>query len=133
MGTVLIVDDNDKYAFQLISYFNQKNISTQRAVNAAQGYEMFSSFPYSTIISDITMETQISGLKMVRSIFKSGYKGEIIIATTGFDVRGVMFLGRFLLPIYAGVGWMIPKVPLKRGEVLFYPTTLGNHRNPQFV
>ncbi len=133
MGTVLVVDDNDKYASHLINYFNQKNIPTQRAVNAAEGYEMFTSASYSAIISDITMETQISGLKMVRSIFTSGYKGEIIIATTGFDVRGVMFIGKFLLPIYAGVGWMIPKVPLKRGEVLFYPTTLGNQRNPQFA
>jgi CheY-like chemotaxis protein len=133
MGTVLIVDDNDRYASHLINYFNQKNIPTQRAVNAVQGFEMFSSFAYATIISDVTMETQISGLKMVRSIFKSGYKGEIIIATTGFDVKGVMFIGRLLLPIYAGVGWMIPKVPLKRGEVLFYPTTLGNQKLPQFI
>jgi len=74
------------------------------------------------------METQTSGLFLVRKIFKSGYKGNIIIATTGFDFPGVMFFSKYILPFFAGVGWMIPKVPLKRGEVIFFPTQLVNNK-----
>ncbi len=130
MQSVLIVDDNDRYANNLKLYFEKLNINSERAINAKEGYDLFLLKEYTAIISDITMETQISGLLLVRKIYKSGYKGKIIIATTGFDVSGVMFFSQFILPIYAGVGWMIPKVPLKKGEVLFYPTKLTNSVNP---
>jgi len=130
METVLIVDDNDRYANNLKSYLDKRNIPSERAINASQGYEMFLASQYTTIISDITMETQTSGLVFIRKIFKIGFKGKIIIATTGFDVWGVMFLGKYLLPYFGGVGWMIPKVPLKKGEVLFYPTILTKSIDP---
>jgi hypothetical protein len=121
---VLIVDDNDRYANNLKTFFDAKKIETDRALNAKEGWEMFQKKTYHTVISDITMETQTSGLFLIRDIFKSGFKGNIIIATTGFDFPGVMFVGKFLLPKFGGVGWMVPKVPLKRGEVVFIPTNL---------
>ena len=130
MQSVLIVDDNDRYANNLKLYFDKINIPSERAFNAKEGFEIFLSKDFTAVVSDITMESQISGLLMVRKIYKSGYKGKIIIATTGFDVRGVMLFSQFLLPVYAGVGWMIPKVPLKKGEVLFYPTRLTTSINP---
>jgi two-component SAPR family response regulator len=130
METVLIVDDNDRYANNLKTYLDKRNIASERAITASQGYEMFLASQYTTIISDITMETQTSGLVFIRKIFKIGFKGKIIIATTGFDVWGVMFLGKYLLPYFGGVGWMIPKVPLKKGEVLFYPTILTKSIDP---
>jgi hypothetical protein len=130
METVLVVDDNDRYATNLKIYLDNRNISSERAFTASQGYEMFLASSYTTVISDITMETQTSGLVLVRKIFNEGFKGKIIIATTGFDVWGVMFLGKYLLPMFGGVGWMIPKVPLKRGEVLFYPTILTKKMDP---
>ncbi len=123
---VLIVDDNDKYANNLAKFFQEKNIPTERAYTAKQGWEMHQSKSYHTIITDITMETQTSGLWLARRLFRSGFSGNIIIATTGFDVWGVMFISRFLLPIFAGVKWMIPKVPLKQGIVEFHPTTLSS-------
>ena len=130
METVLIVDDNDRYANNLKIYLDKRNSPSERAITASQGYEMFLASEYTTIISDITMETQTSGLVFIRKIFKKGFKGKIIIATTGFDVWGVMFLGKYLLPYYGGVSWMIPKVPLKKGEVIFYPTTLTKSIDP---
>ncbi len=121
---ILIVDDNDRYANNLKAFFDKRKIETVRAVDAKQGWEMFQKESFHTVISDITMETQTSGLFLIRDIYKSGFKGNIIIATTGFDFPGVMFLGKFLLPAFGGVGWMVPKVPLKRGEVVFVPTNL---------
>lgn len=121
---VLIVDDNDRYANNLKAFFDKRKIETQRAVDAKQGWEMFQKESFHTVISDITMETQTSGLFLIRDIYKSGFKGNIIIATTGFDFPGVMFVSKLLLPAFGGVGWMVPKVPLKRGEVVFIPTNL---------
>ena len=122
MESVLIVDDNDRYAKSLTDFFIHLNIPTTRAYTAKDGYEKFKLNKYTTIISDITMETQTSGLFLVRRIYLEGFSGKLIIATTGFDVPGVMWLGKFFLPWFAGIGWMIPKVPLKKGEVVFVPT-----------
>lgn len=121
---ILIVDDNDKYANNLKKYFDEKNIPTVRAYDAKEGRKLFQADNFHSVISDITMETQTSGLFFIRDVYKSGYKGNIIIATTGFDFPGVMTISSLLLPPFGGVGWMIPKVPLKKGEVIFIPTLL---------
>ncbi|PJZ52212.1 response regulator [Leptospira adleri] len=123
---VLIVDDNDRYANNLKVWFEKNGFETVRAVDAAQGWEIYSRDKnrFHTIVTDITMETQTSGLWMIRRIHKDGYRGNKIIATTGFDFPGVMFLSGSILPSFAGIGWMIPKVPLKEGKVVFLPTSL---------
>lgn len=127
---VLIVDDNDKYAKALENYFQSLKIPADRARDAKEGYQMFQEKTYSAVITDITMETQTSGLWLARRIYKEGYNGKIIIASTGFDVWGVMGLGRYFLPWFAGVGWMIPKVPLKQGRVEFHPTYIQKETEP---
>lgn len=119
---ILIVDDNDRYAKSLENFFEKKSIKTKRAIHAAQGWEFYKQDTFHSIISDITMETQTSGLWMVRNIFQDGYKGNLIIASTGFDVVGVMSLSKLILHKFFGVSYMIPKVPLKSGEVVFVPT-----------
>ncbi|MBM9579422.1 response regulator [Leptospira sp. 201903070] len=123
---VLIVDDNDRYANNLKVWFEKNGFETVRAVDAAQGWEIYSQDKnrFHTIVTDITMETQTSGLWMIRRIHKDGYQGNKIIATTGFDFPGVMFLSGSILPSFAGIGWMVPKVPLKEGKVIFLPTSL---------
>ncbi|AOP35459.1 hypothetical protein A0128_17415 [Leptospira tipperaryensis] len=123
---VLIVDDNDRYANNLKVWFEKNGFETVRAVDAAQGWKIYSQDKnrFHTIVTDITMETQTSGLWMIRRIHKDGYQGNKIIATTGFDFPGVMFLSGSILPSFAGIGWMVPKVPLKEGKVIFLPTSL---------
>lgn len=132
MKRVLIVDDNDRYANNLKSYFDSKNIPSDRAVDAKEGFVLFSKNPnYDMIVSDVTMETQTSGLWMMRQIYKSGYKGVLVIASTGFDVFGVMPFSSRFLPWFCGLHWMIPKVPLKQGTVEWVPTALSKGKvNP---
>ena len=122
MKQILVVDDNDRYANNLEKYFETQGVKTTRAYDAAQGWDLFNKGHFDAVITDITMETQISGLGLARKIHKSGYQGQILIATTGFDFPGVMFLSRYILSFYCRLDWMIPKKPLKKGEVLFYPT-----------
>ncbi|EKJ86442.1 response regulator receiver domain-containing protein [Leptospira meyeri] len=133
MKKVLIVDDNDRYANNLKSYFDSKNIPSDRAIDAKEGFALFSKNPnYDMIVSDVTMETQTSGLWMMRQIYKSGYKGILVIASTGFDVFGVMSFSSLFLPWFCGLHWMIPKVPLKKGTVEWVPTVLSKGKSNPF-
>lgn len=131
---VLIVDDNDKYALSLNVFFEAKKYDVLRAYSAKEGWDFFqrSTDGFQFIITDITMESQTSGLWLARNIYTSGYKTELCIATTGFDVAGVMKLGYFTLPLFCGLQWMIPKVPLKKGIVEFHPTSLTRGRILEF-
>jgi CheY-like chemotaxis protein len=126
MKQILIVDDNDTYANNLIAHYNELGYNCVRAYNAKDGWDKYqiskdSKQPFDTIITDITMESQTSGLWFIRRVHKDGFQGNKIIATTGFDVAGVMFISRFILPWFAGISFMIPKVPLKKGEVVLIP------------
>ncbi|TGK62192.1 response regulator [Leptospira wolffii] len=125
---ILVVDDNDRYANNLIEYLKTLGCETIRAVDAAQGWSMYRANKnlLKAVITDITMETQTSGLWMIRNIHKDGFPGIKVIATTGFDVAGVMAISKYLLPWFAGIEYMVPKVPLKAGKVLLLPTKLGS-------
>ncbi|TGK11973.1 response regulator [Leptospira fletcheri] len=125
---VLVVDDNDRYANNLKVYLENLGCRVLRAIDAKQGWNLFlqNRSELAAVITDITMETQTSGLWMIRKIHKDGFRGLKIIATTGFDVFGVMAISKFLLPSFAGISFMIPKVPLKNGKVVMLPTGLAS-------
>jgi CheY-like chemotaxis protein len=127
---VLIVDDNDRYAYQLKKYLDNLNIFNERAFNAKEGYEKTRTTTYEFIITDVTMETQTSGLILTRNLYKEGCPSNLIIATTGFDFPFVMKISKYILPYYSGVKWMIPKVPLKNGNVIFHPTIKAFAKHP---
>lgn len=122
MKKLLIVDDADKYAKPLTDHFTQEGWVCERAYTAREGWEMYKATKYDMIISDITMETQTSGLWFIRRVHRDGFQGVKIIATTGFDAPGVMAISKWILPWFAGISYMIPKIPLvERGEVVKVP------------
>lgn len=152
MKKILIVDDNDRYANNLNAHFTALGYNCDRAYTAREGWERYQSSKnqsmnnqsdrnlqnvsestetqesqrgsdYEMIITDITMETQTSGLWFIRRVHKDGYMGTKIIATTGFDFWGVMAISRWILPWFAGISYMIPKVPLKQGKVVLVSVT----------
>ena len=75
---------------------------------------------YNVIVTDITMESQLAGILMLRKIFKNGFKGTIIVASTGFDFPGVTTLSRMFLGTI-GVNYIIPKGSINNGKPLFHP------------
>lgn len=128
MKKLLIVDDNDRYANNLKDHYTKEGWECLRAYSAKEGWQIYQSSKNAEgnsnldmIITDITMETQTSGLWFIRRVHKDGFKGTKIIATTGFDVKGVMHFSKWILPWFAGITFMIPKVPLKKGEVVLIP------------
>ncbi|MEI7014458.1 response regulator [Leptospira licerasiae] len=122
---VLVVDDNDRYANNLKTYLQENGCEVLRALDASQGWDLYlaNKHKLKAIITDITMETQTSGLWMIRKIYQDGFEGIKVIATTGFDVSGVMAISKYFLPWFAGIEYMVPKVPLKKGEVILLPTS----------
>ncbi|PKA17966.1 response regulator [Leptospira haakeii] len=122
---VLVVDDNDRYANNLKTYLQENGCEVLRAIDASQGWDLYlaNKQKLKAVITDITMETQTSGLWMIRKIYQDGFPGIKVIATTGFDVSGVMAVSKYFLPWFAGVEYMVPKVPLKKGEVILLPTS----------
>ncbi len=120
---LLLVDDNDKYAQILTEYFANKNFIIDRAYDAKEGLEMLIKKGiqyYEIILTDITMETQLAGLFFLKKARKSGYKGKIIIASTGFNYSIVVYLAPLFLKQW-NVDYLIPKTSVLNKNIKFYP------------
>ncbi|MBI41144.1 MAG: hypothetical protein CMF59_16225 [Leptospiraceae bacterium] len=123
MKHLLIVDDNDKYARILDEYYKNLGYSIDRAVDGASGYSAVKEKGlehYHVIVTDITMETQMAGLTMLKRLYKDGYRGMVVVASTGFDVPMAKpltrcFLGRM------GIDYLVPKTTVLSGKLEYYP------------
>ncbi len=125
MKRVLLVDDNDRYAAAIIANLEKhREVTVERATTARQGIEMLRSGldRYDGLVTDISMEHQISGLSVLIAARRLKFKGLVIVATTGLDTPVAFALNRFLLGFVFGSNYLIPKRPIKRdGTVLWIP------------
>ncbi len=122
MKHLLLVDDNDKYARLLTEHFEPLGYTIERAIDAAEGTAKLrdNKGRYSVIVTDITMESQMAGVWMLGRIRPDEFTGTIVVASTGFDVPGVMTLSRLFFRAY-GVHYLVPKTTVIKEEPLFYP------------
>jgi len=123
MKRLLLVDDNEKYAAILTEYFLNYSFQIDRAANAAEGLALYrknGASYYSVIVTDITMESQLAGIFMIRKIHEEGFRGTSVIASTGFDFPTGIFFSRLLLKGF-GVDYLVPKTTVLKKEFLFYP------------
>ncbi len=123
MKRLLLVDDNDRYAAILSEYFGALGYGIDRAVDAAGGLRLFREHPrthYAVIVTDITMESQLAGITMLGRMHKEGYPGTVVVASTGFDVRGVIPLSRLILGRY-GVDYLVRKTTVLARNLEFWP------------
>ena len=115
----LIIDDNDRYADLLLDHLVPRGYQFERARSAQEGMEtLIKAGPqgYSLIVTDITMEGQTAGLRLIRKIRRHGYRGVLIVASTGFNFPIVLHLSRPFLAVW-GVDVLVPKEPLKSGRL----------------
>lgn len=135
MKRLLIVDDNNRYAEILKEFFAAKGYMTERAVTGEEGLRCVAEKDlgyYSVIVTDITMESQLAGVTMLGRIHKLGYKGTVVVASTGFDVPLVTPFSRLFLRQY-GVHYLIPKTTVLKKDILFYPMPLGSQPVREFT
>ncbi len=134
MNQLLLVDDNDKYASILGEYFKKFNFSIDRVYSANEGIERLQKVGisyYSMVVTDITMEGQLAGLRLISYLHKAAYKGMMMVASTGFDV----FPGMQISQLYfgaKGVSYLIPKKSVLRKDFLFYPARLFSRPEKSF-
>lgn len=128
MKRLLIVDDNDRYARHIDEYFRAKGVSdVDRVYTANEGIVRVQEKGldhYDIIVSDITMESQLAGLKLFSYLGKQKYPGNLIVASTGFDVKIGLWLSKWWLKKY-GTSYLIPKRPMKESQIfIFHPCRL---------
>ena len=135
MKALLLVDDNDRYAAIMKQYFEEHGYTVDRAETAAEGLEMFRARDpahYPIVVTDVTMESQLAGISMLRKMRRQGYPGTIMIASTGFDVFGVIGLTRLLLRGLR-IAYLIPKTTILARDFAFYPMSFFSPARRNFV
>lgn len=127
MKHLLLVDDNDRYTTILTEYYQKLGYQITSAINAADGLARFREQDkgyFSVIVTDITMESQLAGISMLGRIRAEGFPGTVVVASTGFDVFGVVNLSRLLLRRY-GVHFLVRKTTVLAKEIEFWPMAFG--------
>ncbi len=123
MKRVLIVDDNDRYAEVLTADLESRGATVLRAYNAAEGVELLrqKGAELDGVVTDISMETQISGLKVLRMARKiRDFTGTVTCATTGLDTPISFFLNQFFLGKLYRCDFIIPKRPIKKEKKVIW-------------
>lgn len=120
LSHVLLVDDNDRYAEAIEGHLRRRGTVVERVRSAEEGLAILreKAADFDGVITDITMETQISGLRILSRARRLGFRGVLVTASTGLDSRLGYLLNRFILGTIYGCDYLIPKRHIKsRGRV----------------
>lgn len=135
MKKLLIVDDNMKYAKILDKYFQGLGYQVELALTGEEGLKCVLEKGveyFQVIVADITMESQLAGLFMLSRMRRRGYRGTVVLASTGFDVPGVISFSRLFLRGF-GINYLVPKTTILKEELIYYPFSLFSPATKNFV
>ncbi|GBE29155.1 hypothetical protein BMS3Bbin04_00165 [bacterium BMS3Bbin04] len=117
------MDDNDRYADALTDDLKDRGVEEiVRALTAREGVSIIHSHgdDFDGVISDISMESQISGLNVLRVARRHPGKLMVACATTGLDTPVGYWFNKFLLGTLFRCDYLIPKRPIKRDGKVFW-------------
>ncbi|MBS1260750.1 MAG: hypothetical protein MAG453_00066 [Calditrichaeota bacterium] len=114
---VLLVDDNDRYAAAISEDLHRRGVvEIVRVASAAEGVRVLGERgdEFDGVVSDISMESQLSGLKVLRHA-RRGENGRRMLAcaTTGLDTWAGYAINRLVLGALYRCDYLIPKRPIK--------------------
>lgn len=118
----LVIDDNDFYANHLTNDLESRGAIVTRAETAKEGIEILLNEGecYDGLITDISMETELAGLRVLKAARQCRFSGKVATATTGLDYAWSFFLNRFFLGRMYHSDFLIPKRPIDEwGHVLW--------------
>lgn len=122
---VLLADDNDRYAEVLTHDLEKRGVDEViRAYTADEAVRILEAEGDSigAVVSDISMETQISGLKVLRAARKGTAPRIVAVATTGLDSTWAYRLNYVILGLLYRADYLIKKRPIKQeGKVVWIP------------
>lgn len=134
MQHVLLVDDNDFYAGKLTrSLQSHSNAKVTRVISAQAAIALLQVHPdiYDGVVTDMSMETELAGLKVLAFCKKIQFSGTVAVATTALDTAWAFFINQWLFAWY-GADYLIPKRFIKKRQgVIWLPSkkNYGLHTN----
>jgi CheY-like chemotaxis protein len=114
---VLIIDDNRRYTAILRERLEKQGFVVCHELSSQAGFAHLKELHpehYDIIITDITMETQVSGIYLTWLIRRLGFKGCLIIYSTGFNTPVGLWASKLFFQAFR-VNGLIPKNGLKAG------------------
>lgn len=119
---VLVVDDNDFYAERLMADLASRGATCERAHSAAEGMQRLDTeaHRFDAVVTDISMETELAGLKVLRHARRIGFQGPVACATTALDARWAFTLNRYILGRLYRADYLIPKRPIVRDHQVLW-------------
>lgn len=120
---VLIVDDNDFYAAAIQQdLMSRGSEDFTRATSAAQGIALIDEHgqDYDLVVSDISMESEYAGVRVLNHLKKLQLPGDYAVATTALNYWfGFYPLGAFYKYLMQ-VNYMIPKRPIRQNNAVLW-------------
>lgn len=122
MTKVLLADDNDFYAKHLTCHLEAMGAEVIRAWDAKEAIGLLENnmYDFDGIITDISMETNVSGLKVLRKAKKQKFEGVLAVATTGINTPLTFTLNRYILGMLYGADYLIPKLPIQQQHKILW-------------
>lgn len=121
--TVLIVDDNDFYAEAIQNDLQTRGSETfTRAKTAAEGIAIIDEHgqEFDLVVTDISMESEYAGVKVLAHLKKLQLPGDYAVATTALNYWfGFYPIGAFYKHAMH-VDYMIPKRPIRQDSKVLW-------------
>ena len=117
-NTILIVDDNRTYAQWTEAVLHTGGYEAEHATSADSGMAMVREQPdkYVALFSDITMEHPGAGLFLIPKLRRMGYRGVVVLESTGFDYPIIHWLSAWTLYLIGVDGLVIKRKMLRDGK-----------------
>lgn len=114
---VLIIDDNPHYAERLEKdILSRDDAEIVKAVSAAEGMAIMDAehASFDAIITDMSMETEYAGTRILRHAKKLKYQGTLCVATTALDFWYGLYTTGLAFRYYYGADYLLPKRPINQ-------------------
>lgn len=131
LGRLLIVDDNRRYARALEAHaYDQGAGAVTCARSAAQGIALLGEDGggFDTVITDLSMEEELAGLRVIRHLRERRYAGTLAVASTAIDTPLGFAVNLLVFALPYRTDYMIPKRPIRRGGGVLWIPSLGRRR-----
>lgn len=118
---VLLADDNDRYAKAITADLLKRGVKeVVRTYNAREAVRklQLEGDSFDGVVTDISMENQLSGMSVLRAARKGGSKRLLAVASTGLDAPLAYKINYVILGLLYRSDFLIPKRSIKREGVV---------------
>ena len=120
---VLIIDDNPHYGDRIeADILSRSDAEIVRAESAAEGMAIMDREhdKFDAIVTDMSMESEYAGTRVLRHAKKIGFKGKLCVATTALDYWYGLYTTGLVFRYWYGADYMIPKRPINHEEKVYW-------------